>query len=62
MSKSALGFGGGGAGCEGCGFDVVLRIASSFALDGDMFALILEGERGISGDTALEAGAILSSC
>lgn len=62
MSKSALGLGGGGTACTVCGFDVVLRMANSFALDGDIFALILEGDRGISGDTVLEAGAILNLC
>lgn len=58
MSKSAAGFGSGGAEAVG-GLDIDFLIASDLAREGDMFALILEGDRGISGDTAFEGGAIL---
>lgn len=57
MSKSAGGF----CDCEGCvvaGFDIDFLIARDLALEGDIFALMLDGDRGMSGDTLLE-GAIL---
>lgn len=58
ISKSAAGFLGERA-AVGCDLDIDFRIASDLALDGDRFALMFEGERGMSGDTAFEEGAIL---
>jgi len=58
ISKSAAGFLGEGA-TAGCDLDIDFRIASDLALDGDKFAFMFEGERGMSGDTAFEEGAIL---
>lgn len=42
----------------GC-FDIDFLIANDFAREGDMFALIFDGDRGISGDTVFDDGAIL---
>lgn len=58
MSKSAAGFLGDGA-VMGCDFANDFRMASGLALEGERFALIFEGERGMSGDTAFGGGAIL---
>jgi hypothetical protein len=58
ISKSAGGFLGERADI-GCAFDIDFRIASDLALEGERFAFMFEGERGMSGDTALEEGAIL---
>ena len=41
-----------------CGLDIDFLMASDLALDGDMFALRLDGDRGISGDTVFEGGAM----
>lgn len=60
MSKSAAGFESEGAEAVGS-LDIDFLIARDLAREGDMFALILEGDRGISGDTAFEGGAILIS-
>lgn len=43
----------------GCDFASDFRMASGLALEGERFALIFEGERGMSGDTAFGGGAIL---
>ena len=59
MSKSGGGFREGGANAAG-GFDIDFLMANDFALDGDMLALMFDGDRGISGDTVLDAGAILT--
>jgi hypothetical protein len=58
MSKSAGGLGG-ACKCAVCGFDIDFLIANDLARDGDIFALIFDGDRGISGDTAFDEGAIL---
>jgi hypothetical protein len=58
MSKSAAGLRGEGAVID-CDFAIDFRMASGLALEGERLAFMFEGERGISGDTALEGGAIL---
>jgi hypothetical protein len=62
MSKSAGGRVEGEGAVGGGAFDIDFLTASDFAFDGDIFALMLEGDRGISGDTALDNGAILKGC
>jgi len=42
-----------------CGFDIDFRMASSFVFEGDILAFMLDGDRGISGDTVFDPGAIL---
>jgi hypothetical protein len=61
ISKSAgcLGADEGAAG-SGC-FGIDFLMARDFAFDGDMLEFILEGDRGISGDTAFDDGAILNA-
>ena len=59
MSKSAPGFLGDGADV-GCDLTIDFLMARDLALEGDRFALIFDGDLGISGDTALEVGAILA--
>ena len=64
ISKSAGGLcDGDGAVGGGGGFDIDFRTASDCDLDfeGDTFAFMLEGDRGISGDTAFDDGAISRS-
>jgi hypothetical protein len=50
MSKSAGGFIEEGA---DCGLTMDFRMANDLALEGDMFAFIFDGDRGISGDITL---------
>ncbi len=58
ISKSAGGLGG-GCECAVCGLDMDFLIANDLARDGDIFALIFDGDRGISGDAAFDEGAIV---
>lgn len=62
MSKSVGGFGSGGRELVCCGFDIDFRTASGLDLDGDIFAFMFDGERGISGDTAMLAGGAIVVC
>ena len=50
----------GGGADGGGGFDIDFLMANDLALVGDMFALMFEGDLGISGDTAaFDEGAIM---
>lgn len=59
MSKSPAGFLGDGA-VVACDFAIDFRMASGLALEGERLAFMFDGERGISGDTAFEGGAMLA--
>lgn len=63
ISKSAGGLCEGDGAAGGGAFAIDFLIASDLAFDGDMFALMFEGDRGISGpgDGAFDEGAILKT-